>query len=78
MENKTPIQQIIKELRSKVSDNPSNPFYSAFGMAAIICEKYLEKEKSEIIQSFDHAEIMNGEFFQTCDNGEDYYNYKFK
>lgn len=77
MENKTPIQQIIEELRSKVSDNPSNPFYSAFGMAAIICEKYLDKEKSEIIDSVIYG---NKEPLMADPKllGEKYYNNKFK
>jgi hypothetical protein len=77
MENKTPIQNIIEELRAKVSDNPSNPFYSAFGMAAIICEKHLSKEKSEIIDAviYGNKEPLMAD---TRLLGEKYFGDKFK
>lgn len=73
MENKTAIDILLDKLESLgfIEDKEDLLYESVVGE----CK---EIEKKQIVEAFDHAEIMTGEFFQTFDNGEEYYNYKFK
>lgn len=75
MKNKTAIDILLDKLESL-------GFIESIDKEDLLYESVVEEckkiEKKQIIEAFDHSEIMNGEFFQTCDNGEDYYNYKFK
>ena len=92
MSNKTALQLVIEELttlknealelskedrnnRNSSSVNDSN--YVAYSIAINVAKKKLEQEKNQIIEAFDHSEIMTGQFFQICDNGEDYFKNKF-
>ncbi len=90
---KTSVQLIINELteakdaalnQAKLArfnnqdSSGADSIFMAYSIAIKIANKQLENEKKQIIEAFDHSEIMTGEFFQTHDNGEDYFNYIFK
>lgn len=75
----TAMQELIDQMY-KIYNWEHTTFQERAGIANCIgkAKKLLEKEKQQIIQAYDHSEIMTGEFFQTYDNGEEYYNNNFK
>ena len=82
MENTTAIQDILIWI-TEIENSPASLTFSEtdFRTLSQFKEKIaskLEKEKRQITEAFDHAEIMTGAFFQTFDNGEEYYKNKFK
>lgn len=81
MENTTAIQDLLIWIE-EIENSPASLTFSEtdFRTLSQFKEKIsskLEKEKRQIIEAFDHSEIMTGEFFQTFDSGEEYYNHIF-
>lgn len=76
---KTALQELISELEYIKENNCKNLQEMVFfdGVLAIIESKYLEKEKVQIIQSYDQYLYGGISGVRKFEDGDDYYNETF-
>ena len=76
---KTALQELISELEYIKENNCKNLQEMVFfdGVLAIIESKYLEKEKVQIIQSYDQDLYGGISGVRKFEDGDDYYNETF-